>query len=725
MSSKKILRKLISGLTITATFGCLIFGMTGCGSERDTGRNANIELVSPVGVAESCVSVSYRDIYSSEVHSALVCPSVTEYSYSSTTQFASYKNMPGQTVSSGDSLIAGNTESIDKQIENLQKSLTDLTDNYNDTMEDLNKELSEAEKEMNEKSEALDKLKEDEPVKKDGVSDTDFSLIYSAWEAQVNDADGAYRFALIDYEKKQQSIKETEELYELDYNYSSDNLKELKQTRSEMLLCSDIDGQVVACGFYSSGDYVSGGTSAAAVGDFNVKEIKCEFINKGIINKAEDIYAIADGVRYEVEYQAIDSDEYDRLLEQNGAVYSTFILEDEDCEVQVGDFVTIVIVKESRKNVLCVPKSAVSKDENGNFVYAYDGSAYSPVYIKTGLSDGLYTEVLSGLAEGDTVKSEMSIEGGENEAVLTMGSVSGQFSGDGYLYYPSTKWITNEVEYGTIYLDEICVSKYEQVEEGQVLARIHVVSDDIEIARQERLLLRQREYIAKLVKEDADRSEDEKQNTDAIEDAQEYADDLAELIADMKSDGQATEIVATVTGIVTDVMSGKSGDLLPSGSKIAQIADETQCFVMVDDEDDRLNYGNAATVTYIDSAGNTKTAQGTVVTVNSMALSGNLAKHTALVQLPAEAIAEMAGSNRNSDGWWSRSHYTVTATIRSVDNVLLVPKKAVTESGGSDYVTVKNENGQLERISFIAGGSDSSYYWVAEGLTEGMTVCWE
>ena len=67
----------------------------------------------------------------------------------------------------------------------------------------------------------------------------------------------------------------------------------------------------------------------------------------------------------------------------------------------------------------------------------------------------------------------------------------------------------------------------------------------------------------------------------------------------------------------------------------------------------------------------------------------------------------------------------MTATIREMDNVLLVPKKAVTEKNGCTYVNVMDEQGNVTPRSFVAGGYDASNYWVIEGLSEGMIICLE
>ncbi len=90
-----------------------------------------------------------------------------------------------------------------------------------------------------------------------------------------------------------------------------------------------------------------------------------------------------------------------------------------------------------------------------------------------------------------------------------------------------------------------------------------------------------------------------------------------------------------------------------------------------------------------------------------------------------EVTAEMAGANKGSDGWWSMARFSIKADVREMKDVVLIPRSAVTEISGSNYVTIREDNGNLKMVNFVTGGSDSSYYWAVEGVEEGQTVCWE
>lgn len=63
-----------------------------------------------------------------------------------------------------------------------------------------------------------------------------------------------------------------------------------------------------------------------------------------------------------------------------------------------------VILSDGVENALIVPLGAIYEDSNGSYVYKLDSAnAQVQVYITTGLSDGNYAEVLSGLSEGDRI----------------------------------------------------------------------------------------------------------------------------------------------------------------------------------------------------------------------------------------------------------------------------------------------------------------------------------
>ena len=73
----------------------------------------------------------------------------------------------------------------------------------------------------------------------------------------------------------------------------------------------------------------------------------------------------------------------------------------------------------------------------------------------------------------------------------------------------------------------------------------------------------------------------------------------------------------------------------------------------------------------------------------------------------------------------------VDGKVKVMNDVLLLPEKAISMVNGSfGYVNVLKEDGSILPTSVVVGGKylneDREYsYCVIDGLTEGMTICWE
>ncbi|MCR4617937.1 MAG: hypothetical protein K5669_07100 [Lachnospiraceae bacterium] len=719
------MRNMINTKRILAAFASaaiMITGsvtVTGC-ADTSTGKDEQIELLDPVSVSVSCAPVTRRNIYNYKVISAICAPKVSECAFETGINFKAYEIMPGEEAQSGDVLISADTTDLDKRIKAQKETIEGMEEDYSDSMDQLMDSYYDLESEYNYNSQILANLENSKP--------DETSSSYAGWAEDYNTYDAKKRYSYVSFEKIKLQVKEKEELYKLDIAYQKNKLNDLYRQKNEKMLLSDTNGVVVGLGFwrnqnysyfYSTGDWINKKTVGAAVADLSQKELRTDYVNQGTINKAEDIYAIVDGERYEVEYQSMSSEEYKRLSEKNGSVYSTFKVTDPEDKIAFGDFAVIVIVNGKREDVLSVPSSSIVTDASGSYVYLFENDTYKEKYIKTGITEGQFTEVLSGLDEGQMVKCEYKIKSGAKEATIENGSISYSFSSNGYLFYPSADKIGSPVTYGTVYIDEILVSRYQKVEKGDVIAKVHVISDSVELGRAERELQRLNEKLDSLIKDG------EEDNKYAIKAVRNQIADKQEYIGDLKKDAAVKQIVAPYEGIITEVTDKVAGDLLGGNDALARIAGGSSCFIMVEDEDGKLSYGNTVEVAYKDPEGNSKTVTGEVKTANAMTISREMNSGYAIVQLPVDAIAEMAGSERNSDGWWSRVRVDVKATLRSMDNVLIIPKSAVYDVNGTPYVTIKDENGNMRMASFIAGGSDSTNYWVAEGLTEGTKICWE
>ena len=717
---------------ICLALACLTAVFGGCGQKQEEMQPESVELLNPAGVAISYETAARRNLYGANVYFALVCPYVEEYGLRDTGAFEAYDALPGDAVTRGSTLIHYDTEDITERIENMEESIADMEESYQEFLAENEEKLTDARNSQQILIGILDTLEQKKPEEfiadpEDPEGEQIYNPDYDEWyngRWGYKWAENSLRDANQSVAELEVAIKERKELYALDHAYNQLLLKRLKDDRSRATLVSGMDGYVAGIRFMTEGNWISGNLPLMAVCDTARPEIRCEYISASDIKNAADVYAFVNGKRYEVEYEEIDTKEYQRLQNQNGAVYSTFHVVSGAGELEVGSYAVIVVKNQVRENVVTVPSDAIKQEGSIRYVYLADGSENVYTVVTTGMTDGTYTEILSGVQEGDKVLTEQAVTAGDDTVTVQRGSVEASFSEMGYLYYPSTEMIVNPVKYGTCYYEGREVNRYQRVEKGDLLARIRVVPDEAEIGRNEQKLVRQRERLEDLKKEGIEGNEK------TIEQMEEAIRELEELIADMRADAAITEIRAPRSGIIIDVYESytiyfNEGDILSSGERLFELADERTGYVYVEDPNGQLTYGNVTTVSYTDLDGNKNEITADVVSLNRMSLSGGLVSdpNIALIRIPPENIGAIAGSRESWNGFYSRSSFQVKATIRKMDNVLLVPRSAVTERLGRTYVKVRLESGEIQYRSFIAGGSDINNYWVVEGLTEGMEIC--
>lgn len=187
------------------------------------------------------------------------------------------------------------------------------------------------------------------------------------------------------------------------------------------------------------------------------------------------------------------------------------------------------------------------------------------------------------------------------------------------------------------------------------------------------------------------------------------------------------ELTAPYDGIVTATTDIKDGSLIGYREGIIQIAPDESSYIIVEDKEGLLSYGNEMTVTFKNSNGQSFPMTGMVANLSPYATSKDLRTGYSIIKISDEDREALSAAGSDlSNGYWSRNRYDVSGSIRSMDNVLLVPKNAVYKSGNDTYVITKDENGLAKPVKFVAGGSDNANYWVAYGdIKEGMEICLE
>lgn len=289
-----------------------------------------------------------------------------------------------------------------------------------------------------------------------------------------------------------------------------------------------------------------------------------------------------------------------------------------------------------------------------------------------------------------------------------------------------------EFDYGTMHLLEICVSRNTYVKKGDVIAKVSMETNTLDLEELHRKHLRLEEEYAEYLEDYEERHEEAVTNRSLYEKLREleaieirqmeldheyrmadYEERIAnsweEILQFRQSEG-ITQIVAPQSGYVLDVSWLKAGDILYDGTMLCQMAPSDK--LMVEFEDETWHYGYGMDLTLY--AGDRRIATG--YEVEAVSAIGKV-----LYEDWGQTTTKVAGDYNMADLMKSRP-YTITGSTNVMQNVVLVPVDAVTKDGERYFVTVLHEDGTLEKKQFIAGGENANYFWVFDGLTAGTKI---
>ncbi len=174
--------------------------------------------------------------------------------------------------------------------------------------------------------------------------------------------------------------------------------------------------------------------------------------------------------------------------------------------------------------------------------------------------------------------------------------------------------------------------------------------------------------------------------------------------------GSVYEIKATESGYVSMETKYAAGTKLKDGAVICQILNNNVIYAKGTQQTEEFAYGMETEIT---------TPQGTtpalVVNGGSRILYGNLDKGETVFRLE---IAD----GQQSEVLTGYNNLVLNGEVKTIHNVVTIPKKAVTEKDGKYFVTVLKEDGTLLKTQFLPGGSNLDVYWVMDGLTAGTQI---
>ena len=400
-------KKGLKGIKITAFLLCMALFLTACGDVTEEIP----ELLEPVSTNEAYRPVEIGDIGKNTIKTGYVVP--TDYSYFYTTSVTlkeTYVNV-GDYVEAGDILAEADSDEAESTIEELKQSLSDKkeTQSINDSI------FEEQQKEYDYKIKACEE-----------AGDEEGAASYRT-EKAVAAENNRYNTMLFEYqlEKINEQIEEQEEL------------------RSDATLVADHSGYVTYVKSVVSSDgsdtsQASSGDNIVIISDYDdlYIELTGESVTKNGYSSYSSMYTVINGERYYIEEYSYTNQELAMAQSYGSLPYARFNISGGDNDVlTVGTSIPLYFSTAIISDVLIVGNDSLYQEGEEYFVYVKtESSDKDKRYIETGESDDNYTEVVSGLSEGELVyyESEAIVPGNYTTYTVSLGD------------YEETAYISNK-----------------------------------------------------------------------------------------------------------------------------------------------------------------------------------------------------------------------------------------------------------------------------------------
>ncbi len=191
------------------------------------------------------------------------------------------------------------------------------------------------------------------------------------------------------------------------------------------------------------------------------------------------------------------------------------------------------------------------------------------------------------------------------------------------------------------------------------------------------------------------------------------AENLYAYVKELNSCLQDNIILSPCDGLITNIAfeEGEKIDLTRSVITIAKNDKLTVSLSIDQDDITNVQLDQQALVTF-DTNGKTYEGHVDGISVSPAMMGSPTVTYTVTVIVESEGMEDI----------YEGMSCTVDLVADRVDDVLIVPKRAITTEGGKNYVTVKQADGTSVQQEVKLGFTDGSSYEVKEGLQEGDVI---
>lgn len=348
--------------------------VTGCGSVEPM---AVPELIEPVGVDVDTVEVKRMNLSSVDSYQGEIVPEIKGL------YFVQSGNIDKMYVNVGDKVKKGEVlatlTSVNGNVSKLKKQRKEKQEEHSDANQISQCDIDKAREELSQIEKQLKKAKD--PKQREALES----------QALEKKEDIKIQKLRLKHQKESQAL----EIRQIDRQ-----LQEAQVQTKNSKLISPVNGEVITTAG-GSGYMVQGGATAVNIADMDKPRVRTSYIGSSILGKASSYRAVVNGKEYKVKVEEQEITPFQ--AEMNEYPDNTWFDFVGDVNLQVGDSATIELYNDTAEDALVVPGNAVLQAKKEHYVYRMEGNSKIKTVVTVGTVTDAYTQILTGLEEGDVV----------------------------------------------------------------------------------------------------------------------------------------------------------------------------------------------------------------------------------------------------------------------------------------------------------------------------------
>ncbi|MBO4696864.1 MAG: biotin/lipoyl-binding protein [Lachnospiraceae bacterium] len=358
------------------------------------------ELSSPIENPDAVFAAKRMELKTTYINEGSVCPEVTDIKFDFDSKVYDVQVRTGDFVKEGD-LLFRLDESLEMRVKEAEVELTLRKKDYEVALKQHN-----------------DQIKNMKNLRTMFGNMQDW-YNYNLWDINIRENQAQFD---IRYENVYQDILKFEDEY-----------LELKEQYENSVITAPCDGQIVYISVEDDDDMFFEDMTVVSIAKQDKKLLCCNLIEKKEYEAYTEVKALVNGKEYPIEYIEPDEEDiYERKL-RGQKLYSYFNVEGLPDDVVFGDYALFYLTVSSGEEVLAVPSEAITKSGMQYYVKVVSGDKQGLRPVTLGFSNKNYTEIASGLSEGENVFVANNL-GRYGMNYETVNLTSGNFTEDGSVY---------------------------------------------------------------------------------------------------------------------------------------------------------------------------------------------------------------------------------------------------------------------------------------------------